>query len=74
MDDEQLMQQQRQLASEGSITYERGLELVTVSGYIIWGGSSAVVYPDNTQLANRQKRTLIPSRLIVEAILEANDL
>lgn len=71
--DAQALQRQRQIAAFGVVTYERGLELIEASGWIIQTGEAVCLYGDNAALAHHQRRTVIPIHRVVSITLDARE-
>ena len=68
---EYMLKQQRAASAPGTITYERGLEVMTSSGLICAGTDGYILYADSSALIQEQQRWFIPLHRIVSVEFDA---
>lgn len=65
------LQQQQAQTCGGTITYEHGLTIETISGMLKGTGSGFIVFGDPCALMIEQQRTYIPEHRIISVSFEA---
>lgn len=65
------LQQQQAQSTHGTITYESGLELATITGLLYGLNGGFVVFGDPCALIVEQQRTYVPANRVVRVDFDA---
>lgn len=68
---DQLLALQQHRSSPGAVRYEAGMDIISVSGYLVITGDTVVAFGDNARLIAEQNCTTIPFHRIIEIKTEA---